>query len=372
MDMKKVIVGISGGVDSSVSAYLLKLRGYDVMGVFMQNWDPYINKESNNDAIKSKLDTCEAEYDYQIASKVCQRLGIKLERINFIKEYWDMVFEPFLDEYKKGLTPNPDILCNKYIKFGAFHKYCFENFDCDYIATGHYADVRFNQANNIYELLEAKDIEKDQTYFLCSLNQSQLSKSIFPLADLTKKEVREIANKIGLDNWDKKDSTGICFIGERNFKNFLHNYIDKKPGKIIDIDTSKEVGTHEGIHFYTIGQRKGLNLGGNSSRYFVCKKDISNNILYVTSNESKLKNLSSVVATCSYFNWIGYVPNNNKVEIRIRHSKNKINGHFKILKDNVVQFEFDSPEVISPGQYIVAYQKGVCLGGGPIKDNINE
>lgn len=370
MSMKKVIVGISGGVDSAVSAYLLKEKGYKVTGVFMQNWDPYINKETL-DAKKENIDVCDAEYDFHIATKVCEKLGIKLERVNFIKEYWDMVFEPFLDIYKKGLTPNPDILCNKYIKFGAFHKYCFDNFNCDYIATGHYANVRYNTENNLYELLEANDQEKDQTYFLCSLNQYQLSKSIFPLANLKKHEVREIANKIGLENWDRKDSTGICFIGERNFKKFLHNYIDKKPGKIIDIETSKRVGTHEGVHLFTIGQRKGLNLSGKNSRYFVCKKDVSNNILYVTSKKHKEKNLDSTIAISSDFNWISFVPSNNKVELRVRHTKNKIEGSFKFLKDSV-KFEFDSSEVISPGQYVVAYQDGVCLGGGPIDDIINE
>lgn len=366
--MKKVVVGISGGVDSSVSAYLLKKQGYDVIGVFMQNWDPYINNEKtfDNKNDESGLNVCSAEYDFSIASKVCEQLNISLHRVNFINEYWDRVFEPFLEDYKNGLTPNPDILCNKYIKFGSFHDYCFKNFNCDYIATGHYAGVRLNKSNNLYELTESFDQDKDQTYFLCSLSQKQLSKTLFPLSNISKKDVRDIANKINLNNWDRKDSTGICFIGERNFKDFLRNYIENKPGKIIDIDSKKIVGNHDGIHLYTIGQRKGLNLSGNTYKYFVAKKDIENNILYVSDDKMKEKYLDSNFAICKSFNWISYIPSNNNVEIRFRHTKNKVKGRFHIQSDNSIMFSYDESKAVTSGQYLVIYQNGVCLGGGPV------
>ncbi|MDE6428890.1 MAG: tRNA 2-thiouridine(34) synthase MnmA [Malacoplasma sp.] len=362
---KKVVIGISGGVDSAVAAYLLKKQGYEVIGVFMQNWDPYINNESK-DSSKSKLNTCEAEYDFEQASLVCKKLGIPIHRVNFIKEYWTMVFEPFLSKYKKGLTPNPDVLCNKYIKFGTFHDYCVKNFDCDFVATGHYAKVNYDKEQDVYELLEAYDDEKDQTYFLCFLNQDQLSKSLFPLSDLTKREVREIANKLELPNWNRKDSTGICFIGERNFRDFLRNYIKNKEGPIIDIDTDETVGKHEGIHLYTIGQRKGLNLGGHESKYFVCRKDPKTNTIFVSNVKNKNKHLNSNQVTSKNFNWISYIPNNNNVELRFRHTKNKIIGKFNIFPNESVAFCYEDAMAVTTGQYVVAYQNGICLGGGEI------
>lgn len=369
--MKKVIVGMSGGVDSSVAAYLLKKQGYDVIGVFMQNWDPYLNKDSTfSQNVDSK---CEAEQEFEVASAIAKHLDIPIYRVNFIKDYWTMVFEPFLEQYSKGLTPNPDVLCNKHIKFGAFHKYCFENFDVDYIATGHYAKVKFNDENNIYELIEAKDTHKDQTYFLCSLNQKQLSKTLFPLGDYTKQEIREIAKLNGLDNWNKKDSTGICFIGERNFKQFISNYIENKKGDIIDIKTNLKMGSHNGIHLYTIGQRKGLNLSGNDSRYFVCKKDVEKNILYVTNIENENEFLMNSKVISYDFNWISKIPKkDNTVELRFRHTQQKIGGKFEIIKDNEVLFMFDKKsKAISMGQYIVAYKNGICLGGGTIDKVFN-
>lgn len=361
--MKKVIVGMSGGVDSSVAAYLLKKQGYDVIGVFMQNWDPYLNNDNFNNQ-----NVCESEYEFSIAKNVADKLGIKIYKINFIKEYWTQVFVPFLENYKKGTTPNPDVLCNKYIKFGAFHKYCFENFDVDLIATGHYAKVIFNLESNIYELHESKDTNKDQTYFLCQLNQSQLSKSIFPLGDITKKEVRKIAKENGLDNWNKKDSTGICFIGERDFKKFISNYLPVNKGKIIDIKTNKILGNHDGVHLYTIGQRKGLNLSGYQYKYFVCKKDIENNILYVTESIYENSYLYSSSCLVGEFNWISNIPKNNLVEIRFRHSPKKTQGFFENIDTSTTVINYDSKsKSVTEGQYAVIYQNGICLGGGIIK-----
>lgn len=365
---KKVIVGMSGGVDSSVTAYLLKKQGHDVIGVFMQNWDPYLN---NDDAFKNDENSkCEAEQDFEVAKSVADHLQIPIYRVNFIKEYWTQVFEPFLHQYKSGITPNPDVLCNKYIKFGAFHDYCFNNFkDIDYIATGHYAGVGYNEQTHLYELKEAKDAFKDQTYFLCSLNQKQLSKTWFPLGQYTKYEIREIAKQNGLDNWNRKDSTGICFIGERNFQQFLKNYINPKKGPIIDIKTNQQVGEHNGIYYYTIGQRKGLNLSGFNSRYFVCKKDPLKNIIYVTSVENEDEFLLSTKAIVNEFNWIGNIPSNNNIEVRFRHTQKKISATFNLLDNNkVVVIYKDKSKAVTEGQYLVMYQNGVCLGGGQISE----
>lgn len=364
--MKKVVIGMSGGVDSSVAAYLLKKQGYDVIGVFMQNWDPFLNNDAAFDTNKDTV--CEAEQDFQVASDIAKHLNIPIYKTNFIKEYWEQVFEPFLDEYKKGNTPNPDVLCNKYIKFGSFHEYCIKNFDVDYIATGHYAKNGYDNTKNEYLLKEAKDDFKDQTYFLCSLNQKQLSKALFPLGDLTKEEVREIAKENGLLNWNKKDSTGICFIGERNFKKFMTSYIENKPGNIIDIATNKIVGKHDGIHLYTIGQRKGINLSGNASKYFICKKDAKNNVIYVTDVANQDKYLLSNQATVKEFNWIGSIPEDNNVEVRFRHTQKKIKATFEILNNEVTIFYKDSSKAVTLGQYAVLYKDGKCLGGGPISE----
>ncbi len=362
--MKRVVIGMSGGVDSSVSAYLLKKSGYDVIAVYMQNWDPYLNNEN----IKQDVDSvCDAEQEFMVAKEIADYLEIPIYKTNFIKEYWVNVFEPFLDEYKKGNTPNPDVLCNKYIKFGAFHEYCFENFNVDFIATGHYARKHFNEKNNIFELQEAKDDFKDQTYFLCSLNQKQLSKSLFPIGHLTKEEVRNIAKGAGLLNWNKKDSTGICFIGERNFKEFMNSYIDNNKGKIIDILTGDILGEHNGIHLYTIGQRKGLNLSGLHSKYFVCKKDAENNVVYVTDTIHENKYLFSKKAWLKDFNWISYIPTNNIVEMRFRHTQKKIKGKFLIGENKeVILFYDEKSKSVTNGQYAVLYQDGICLGGGII------
>ena len=278
--MAKVIVGLSGGVDSAVAAYLLKKQGYEVVGAFMRNWDSQLN----NDILGNEWngDICPQEVDYNDAKEVAKILGIELLRVDFIKEYWDNVFSYFIKEYKSGRTPNPDIMCNKYIKFDSFLKFAKEH-GADYVATGHYAKIIHNGDESI--LMKASDDNKDQSYFLSFLNQEQLHDVLFPLADIDKTEVRKIANELNLNVANKKDSTGICFIGERNFKEFLKNYIPAQKGKIVDIATKKVVGEHQGVYYYTIGQRKGLNIGGikgsDGRSWFVVRKDVKNNILYV-------------------------------------------------------------------------------------------
>ena len=269
--MKKVVIGLSGGVDSAVGAYLLKKEGYEVIGLFMRNWDSNIN----NDILGNPNDTndiCPQEKDYNDAKKVCEFLGIELHRIDFIKEYWDYVFTYFLEELKKGRTPNPDMLCNKYIKFDLFVKEA-RRLGADYIATGHYARINGNK------LLRAKDLNKDQTYFLADVNVNNFKDVLFPIGDYTKPEIRQIAKEVGIPVFDKKDSTGICFIGERNFQKFMANYLKPNPGDIINVETGEKIGTHMGLMNYTIGQRKNVGLSGDEQRHYVCGKDTKKNII---------------------------------------------------------------------------------------------
>ena len=259
--MKTVVVGMSGGVDSSVAAILLKEQGYNVIGLFMRNWDSSINNDYlGNPDINNNI--CPQEQDYNDAVEVCKKIGIPLHRVDYVKEYWDNVFTYFLDELEKGRTPNPDVMCNKYIKFDLFYKKAKE-LGADYIATGHYAKIIDGK------LYRAKDKNKDQSYFLAYVDKEIFKEVLFPLQDMEKKDVREIAAKYNLVTAKKKDSTGICFIGERNFTQFLKNYLPNKSGKIVDIETKEVLGEHNGLMYYTIGQRKGLNLGGASEKIFV-------------------------------------------------------------------------------------------------------
>ncbi|MEG2283786.1 MAG: tRNA 2-thiouridine(34) synthase MnmA, partial [Bacilli bacterium] len=272
--MTKVVIGMSGGVDSSVAAIILKEQGYEVIGLFMRNWDTSINGDIlGNPDINN--DICPQEQDYNDALEVCKKLDIPLYRIDFVKEYWDNVFTYFLDELKVGRTPNPDIMCNKYIKFDYFIKEA-KKLGADYIATGHYA--RIDEKGN---LLRAVDLNKDQTYFLSFLTSQQLDHVLFPIGEMPKPEVRKIANKYQLVTANKKDSTGICFIGERNFKNFLKNYLPNLPGNVVDITTNNILGQHIGLMYYTVGQRRGLDIGGTKDKLFVVGKDLNKNILYV-------------------------------------------------------------------------------------------
>lgn len=361
-----VVIGLSGGIDSAVSAYLLLQEGYEVVGVFMQNWDSVANFETN---YQTKNDQCDSQIDYEDAKKVANHLGIKLYHKKFIKEYWDNVFSYFINEYKNNRTPNPDILCNKHIKFKSFYNYAFKEFNCDYIAMGHYAKVE--QKNSISYLKLCKDQNKDQTYFLCDLTQEQLKKVLFPLSDLTKDEVRQIGNKIGLPNAKKKDSTGICFIGERNFSTFLENYLPNKPGDIIDITNNKIVGKHIGTMYYTIGQRKGLNIGGQKERYFVCKKNLEQKIIYVAPNSEEDKYLLSNYLEINEFNWIIKPTNFNNIKARFRHRQIFQPVNIEEIGSKLI-VKYPSQKNIACGQFCVLYQNDICLGGGAIDKTKHE
>ena len=282
---KKVMIGLSGGVDSAVAAYLLIQQGYEVAGGFMRNWDSFANNDFlGNPTVND--DVCPQEKDYLDAKEVADKLGIPLFRIDFVKEYWDYVFTYFIEEYKKGRTPNPDIFCNKYIKFETFRKFAFEK-GYDLIAMGHYA--KKVTIDGVNYMKKSYDRNKDQTYFLSQINYEQLSDTLFPLGDIDKQEVRRIASELNLNVASKKDSTGVCFIGERNFKQFLNNYLPAKRGIIVDVVSNKKVGEHDGVLYYTIGQRKGLGIGGikgiDAVSWFVVAKDVNKNILYVAQGD---------------------------------------------------------------------------------------
>lgn len=357
---KTVVVGLSGGVDSSVSALLLKQQGYKVIGVFMQNWDSVANAENNFIQIDEK---CDAQKDFDDAKAIAEKLGIEIYKKDFIKEYWDKVFLDFLEKYKNNLTPNPDVFCNKYIKFDAFLEFAKQKFNCDYIATGHYAAVKHKKDKSYLKL--CKDDNKDQTYFLCQLTNDQLKNVLFPLSRIKKTKVREIAKKHDLITANKKDSTGICFIGERNLVNFLSNYIPVNEGDIIDITNNKVVGKHKGTQFYTIGQRKGLNLGGLTQKYFICKKE--NNIIYVAPNDLEEKYLSSNYCELQNFNWIHQPKKLKNIYARFRHRQTLQKVDIEIINDNVI-VKYHPQKNIVPGQYCVLYQNKYCLGGGEIKN----
>ena len=293
--MKTVVIGMSGGVDSSVAAYLLKKEGYNVIGLFMRNWDSVINNDYLGNPNLDN-DICPQEVDYNDAVEVCKKLDIPLHRVDFVKEYWDNVFTYFLDELNKGRTPNPDVMCNKYIKFDAFFKKAKE-LGADYIATGHYARVIDGK------LCKAVDDNKDQSYFLAYVDKNKFKEVLFPIGELTKPMVRKIAVELDLVTARKKDSTGICFIGERNFRNFLKNYLPNMPGDIVDIETKEVLGKHIGLMYYTLGQRRGLNLGGNELKHYVCEKDLKNNILYVANGDEN-KYLFTTSALVENFNFL--------------------------------------------------------------------
>ena len=358
----KVIVGMSGGVDSSVAALLLLKQGYEVEGLFMRNWDTSLNGDflGNPDL---NNDICPQEQDYNDALKVCEKLNIKLHRIDFVKEYWDYVFTYFLDELKKGRTPNPDIMCNKYIKFDMFAKEA-KKLGADYIATGHYAKIKDGK------LYKAVDKNKDQTYFLSQVSKKQFENVLFPLGELTKPEVRKIAKENDLITARKKDSTGICFIGERNFKHFLENYLPNQPGDIVNIETNKTLGKHEGLMYYTIGQRRGLNIGGTKERLFVAGKDLDNNILYVAEGDEN-KYLLSTKALIEEVNLLDELPKKCQAKFRYRQQDNDIET--EIIDDTHILVKYPQGiKAVTPGQACVLYNKDECLGGGIIKEVYNE
>ncbi len=356
--MKKVVIGMSGGVDSSVAAIKLKEQGYEVIGLFMRNWDSMMDGEYDGAPV-SNQGICPQEVDYNDAKAVCDKLGIPLYRKDFIKEYWDYVFTYFLDELKKGRTPNPDIMCNKYIKFDMFAKEA-KKLGADYIATGHYARIENGK------LLKAIDENKDQTYFLSQVSKEQLKNVLFPIGDMVKPEVRKIALENGLLTAKKKDSTGICFIGERNFSNFLKNYLPNTPGNVVNIDTNEVIGKHIGLMYYTIGQRRGLDIGGTKDRMFVVGKDLDKNILYICIGEDNdyLISDSCIIEDVNYLGDKKITECNAK--FRYRQKDNPVSLEWLDNGEILVKYP-QGVKSVTPGQACVLYDGDECLGGGIIK-----
>ncbi len=369
----KVLLGLSGGVDSAVAAYLLKELGYEVIGCFMRNWDAFANNDFlGNPTINDNQ--CPQEKDYLDAKKVADQLNIPLLRVDFIKEYWDHVFSFFISEYESGRTPNPDILCNKYIKFDAFYEFAKKN-GIDTIAMGHYA--KKVKKGDLYYLAKCYDTNKDQTYFLSQINEEQIKSCLFPLGDISKEEVRDIAHKLNLVIADKKDSTGVCFIGERNFREFLKNYIPAQKGDIVDIDTNKVIGRHNGVYYYTIGQHKGLGIGGISgetaSGWFIVKKDAKKNILYVTrgDNEKYLMSNKCVVRKLNIINPNEVFP--QKVGVKFRYRQKDHPATIDKIGDEII-VTYEDYKAVTTGQEAVFYNlDGLMIASGTIdevyKDN---
>jgi len=355
---KRVIVGLSGGVDSAVAALLLKEQGYQVEGLFMKNW------------IEDDTETfCSASIDVKDAKAVCEKLDIPLHTVNFSDEYWNDVFEHCLTEYRLGRTPNPDILCNREIKFKAFLNHALK-LGADYIATGHYAK-KINKDEANYELHKAKDTQKDQSYFLFTLDQFALSKALFPISDIDKSLVRKRAYDAGFQNYDKKDSTGICFIGERKFRSFLKQYIPAQPGSI-ETAEGKIVGRHEGLMFYTLGQRQGLGIGGqalgNGMPWYVVNKDLERNVLIVGQGIDHPL-LYSETLTANQLHWITAAPSSTEFSCtaKIRYRQSDQACAVSLKEDGSCFVAFDKAQrAITPGQSIVFYQNQTCLGGGII------
>lgn len=349
----KVVVGMSGGVDSSVAAYLLKEQGHEVIGLFMKNWDE-----------TDEWGRCTADEDYADVRRVAAQIGIPYYAVNFEKEYKERVFSYFLSEYRKGRTPNPDVMCNPEIKFGEFLKKALE-LGADRVAMGHYARVR--ERDGLYDLLRGVDARKDQSYFLHRLDQAQLSKALFPLGEITKQEVRRIAERIGLATAKKRDSTGICFIGERDFKEFLHRYLPAQPGEIRNVDDGHVIGSHDGLMYYTYGQRSGLGIGGigTGEPWFVAEKSLERNILYVAQGE-KHPSLYATSLTAEQVNWIAGAPPALSFACTAKFRYRQPDQAVEVLvRGDGAEVVFREPQkAITPGQAVVFYDGEVCLGGG--------
>lgn len=348
-----VVVGLSGGVDSAVAALLLLEQGFQVSGLFMKNWDE-----------DDGTDYCTAIADLADAQQVAEQLGIQLHTANFAAEYWDNVFAEFLEEYQRGRTPNPDILCNREIKFKQFVNYA-ERLGADYIATGHYA-----QMDSTGGLRKAADANKDQTYFLQAVPQAQLAKCLFPLGELQKPAVRELAAKAGFANHGKKDSTGICFIGERRFEDFLERYLPAKPGPIVD-EHGDNIGQHKGLQFYTLGQRQGLGIGGRAEHreapWFVLAKDLVTQTLIATQDEGLL---NSDWLAASQLNWLTQTAPQpgTRLQAKVRYRQPDQMCQLVERKDGLLGVSFDTPQrAVTPGQYVCFYDGELCLGGGVIE-----
>ena len=354
----RVVIGMSGGVDSSVAALLLKEQGYDVIGLFMKNWD---DTDENG--------YCTATEDYKDVALVAEQIGIPYYSVNFEKEYWNRVFEYFLEEYKKGRTPNPDVMCNKEVKFKAFLDYAMD-LGADYVAMGHYARVERDLDGTVH-LLRGVDENKDQTYFLNQLSQAQLQKSLFPLGGMQKSEVRELAEKAGLATAKKKDSTGICFIGERNFNEFLSNYLPNRPGRMVTLD-GEDKGSHAGLMYYTIGQRQGLGIGGggeSNEPWFVIGKDIETQTLYVGQGFHH-PDLYADYLEASDLNFTSDLPMPREFSCTAKFRYRQKDTEVKVVLDETgtkATVYFAEPvRAITPGQAVVFYDGDECLGGGII------
>jgi len=357
---QKIVIGISGGVDSAVSALLLKQQGYQVSGIFMQNWDT--EREDPH---------CTAEQDLSDARAVCDQIGIPLHTVNFAREYWDRVFQHCLDEFAQGRTPNPDIWCNREIKFRVFLDHAL-TLGADKLATGHYAQI--HHQNGHYQLCKGTDENKDQTYFLYTLNQHQLRHSLFPIGSMYKPKVREIAQQQQLANADKKDSTGICFIGEREFKSFLQEFLLAQPGNLETVD-GKVIGKHDGVMFYTLGQRKGLNIGGREESdempWYVIHKDVKRNVLVVgQGHDHPLLYSRKIIG--KQVHWVDeqlrLTPFN--CYAKNRHRQPDQVCRVTPLDADTLAVEFETPQrAVTPGQSIVFYQDTICLGGATIHEN---
>ncbi|MGM8364672.1 tRNA 2-thiouridine(34) synthase MnmA [Virgibacillus sp. W0181] len=349
----RVVVGMSGGVDSSVAALLLKEQGYEVIGIFMKNWD---DTDENG--------VCTATEDYEDVIRVCNQLDIPYYSVNFEKQYWDHVFTYFLDEYKAGRTPNPDIICNKEIKFKAFLNHAI-TLGADYVATGHYAQV--SNEDGHYKMLRGMDSNKDQTYFLSQLTEDVLERVMFPLGHLPKSKVREIAKDHGLATATKKDSTGICFIGERNFKEFLSNYLPAQPGNMKTL-TGEIKGKHDGLMYYTIGQRQGLGIGGPGDPWFVVGKNVKENVLYVEQGYDN-ENLYSEGLIASGVNWINpdTIQETFTCTAKFRYRQQDCDVTVTRTVNDRVSVQFaERQRAVTPGQAVVFYDGDICLGGGTI------
>ena len=361
--MKKVFVGLSGGVDSAVAAYLLIQQGYEVECGFMRNWDASVNSDIyGNPTINDEM--CPQEVDYMDALNVANKLNVPLHRVDFVAEYWQDVFSVFVEQTKSGLTPNPDILCNKHIKFHAFVDYAKKH-GFDYVATGHYA--RIININNEAHLAKAIDQNKDQTYFLVQIPKNVLSMILFPLGEMTKDEVRRIALEQDFVVAKKKDSTGICFIGERHFKEFLSNYIPKKEGDIIDLETKKVVGKHHGVMFYTLGQRKGLRIGGDRGPWFVVWKHLKSNQLFVAQEHHPLlKATSATIQRINLLNKGLIFPLSCHAKFRYRQTDQVVT--LNMINDKLIATFPQGIKAVTPGQEAAFYLNQVCIGGGQIEE----
>ena len=352
---KRVIVGMSGGVDSSVAALLLKQQGYDVMGVFMKNWEE-----------KDEAGVCTSTQDYEDVRAVCDQIGIPYYTVNFTKEYWDRVFSHFLEEYKKGRTPNPDVLCNREIKFRAFLDFAMKNC-ADAMATGHFCQL--DKTGDEVKLLRGPDPNKDQTYFLYMLSQEQLRPAMFPVGHMTKAEVRQIARAHGLETAAKKDSTGVCFIGERNFKQFLKQFLPAQPGDMVAPD-GKVVGRHDGLMYYTLGQRKGLGIGGmgDGRSWFVVEKDMENNILRVCQGEDDPRLWSNMLFASQMTFIAGHAPAEEfECTAKVRYRQPDQKCRVVMEGENARVFFEEKQRAVTPGQSVVLYDGEICLGGGIIE-----